>query len=174
MVPESAVMLLFPFSRDLLDFFGRQGEGENTQHVAQTLLLGAGGDGQHALVDAPAQQDLAGVDGVLLGQALDQAVHGSTLRLGDGRQRCVGRHADVLVLVVSEQVAVLQVRVELDLVDGRADFGGLEDRVQVRLEEVADADALGFAGREHLFHLRPALLEELVVAFREEGRVDQV
>jgi hypothetical protein len=59
-------------------------------------------------------------------------------------------------LVVGEQVGfLLEVWVEFDLVDRRTDFIFFENNVEVRLEEVRDADRLCLAGGQDVFHLRP-------------------
>lgn len=76
--------------------------------------------------------------------------------------------------MVREQVSVLEIRVELDLVDCRAHFGGLQDGIEVWLEVVADTDAFRFAAGGDLFHLRPFLLEHGLVALGPERLVDQV
>jgi hypothetical protein len=77
--------------------------------------------------------------------------------------------------VVGEQVGfVLEVRVEFDLVDRRTDFIFFENGVEVRLEEVRDADRLCLAGGEDVSHLRPFHLEVCGVAVGGKRGVDQV
>ena len=53
---------------------------------------------------------------------------------------------------------MLQVRVELQLVHGRLDFGGLQDCFDMRRVEVGHADALSKASLLELFHLSPGML----------------
>ena len=76
--------------------------------------------------------------------------------------------------MVGEQVAVLKIRVELDLVNCGAHFSRLQDGLQVRLEVVADADAFRLAAGGDLFHLRPCLLEQRLIIFRPKRLVDKV
>ena len=62
---------------------------------------------------------------------------------------------------------MLQVRVELDLIDGGRDGAGLEEDVEVVREVVADADGLGQALALQVLHLAPAgLVLGAVVAVR--------
>lgn len=51
-----------------------------------------------------------------------------------------------MLSVKVQKVAVLQIGVELDLVDGGRDLCRLEDGLDVLLEEVGDADGLGSTG----------------------------
>lgn len=78
--------------------------------------------------------------------------------------------------MIREQVPMLQVRVKLDLVDGRRHGGGRQDGIEVRRKVVADADAARLARRLDGFHLSPLGLQLLgvVAAVGEEGRVDKV
>lgn len=71
---------------------------------------------------------------------------------------------------------MLQVRVKFDLVDDRRLFCGFEDGVDVRLEEVGDANALCQALLFHFFHFNPGLLKSrfIFTAICEEGLVDEV
>lgn len=45
----------------------------------------------------------------------------------------------------------------LDLVDGRDDFGGLEEFLKTANVEIRDTDSLNFAGVEKLFHRSPGV-----------------
>lgn len=174
MIPEPSEMMFLAHARDLFDFLGGQLEGKHPQVIAQSLLLGAGGDGHNTLLNHPSQEYFAGTDRIFLGQRGQQRVKWSATGFGDGQERPVGCEFDVLVFVICHQVSVLQVRMELDLIDGWPNFGSLEDRLEVWLEEVADPDALRLPTCGHLFQLRPFLLELGIVTFGEERRVDQV
>lgn len=91
-----------------------------------------------------------------------------------------GRERGRMVLTVVEQPRlaavgdVLQVRVELDLVDGRLHHRRLQHRVEVLLDVVGHADRPGPARGPYRLHLGPLGLEDLGVAACEEGRVDKV
>lgn len=163
-------------ARDLLDFFGGQLEGKHPQIVAQSLLLGAGGDGHNVLLNYPSQENLARTDSVFLGQRGQQRVEWPAAGFDNGQERPVGCEFDVFVFVICHQISVLQVWMELDLIDSGPNFGSLEDRLEVWLEEVADTNTLRLPTRGHLFHLRPFLLELGVgiVTFGEERRMDQI
>lgn len=63
---------------------------------------------------------------------------------------------------------------ELDLVDGRSYLGRLQDGIEMRLQEVADPDALCLATGRHLFHLGPFLLQYCWVLICKERSVDEV
>ena len=79
-----------------LDLRRRQLERHGAQVIAEPLLLARRRDGHDVLVDAPAQADLAGVDGVFLRQLREDVVHGAAGRFGDGGLWAVGREGDVL------------------------------------------------------------------------------
>jgi hypothetical protein len=68
----------------------RQLERHGAQVIAEPLLLARRRDGHDVLLDAPPQQDLAGVDGVLFGQLGQDGVDGPAGALGDGRLGAVG------------------------------------------------------------------------------------
>lgn len=89
------------------------------------------------------------------------AVDRSPLGIRDGRQGPVCRRCYVLLAVVVEQIAVLEVRVILDLVDGGRDLGRLEDGLQMFLKKVGDSNGLGLAGFPEGFHLSPLGLQLL-------------
>lgn len=75
--------------------------------------------------------------------------------------------------VVLEQLLVLQVGVELDLVDGGRDAGGLEEPGELLGQVVRDADRAREAGLFEGLHLRPFGLVRFF-AVGEEGGVDEV
>ena len=74
----------------------RQLERHGAQVIAQPLLLARRRDRHDVLVDAPAQADLAGVDGVLLRQLREDVVDGAAGGFGHGGLGAVGREGDVL------------------------------------------------------------------------------
>lgn len=78
-----------------------------------------------------------------------------------------------MLLVEGDEIAVLQVRVIFDLVDGRHDLCCGEDGFQVGLQEVGDADGFRAAGSVDGFHVCPFLLQVLSCV-GEEGGVNQV
>jgi len=85
----------------LLDLRRRQLKCHGTQVVAEPLLFAGRCDRHDVLVDAPAQADLASVDGVFLRQLSEDVVHGSTGCFG---HRClwpVGGEGDALRTCVS-------------------------------------------------------------------------
>lgn len=83
-------------STHLLDLSGRQLKSHSAQVIAETLLLARRRDRHDVLIDAPAQADLAGVDGVLLRQLREDIVHGAAGGFGHGGLGTVGREGDVL------------------------------------------------------------------------------
>ena len=68
---------------------------------------------------------------------------------------------------------MLQIRVELDLVDGGLNLCRLEDGLEVLLEEVGNANGLCSAGLLDLLKVRPALLQ-LLLGVGEIWRVYEV
>ena len=83
-----------------LDLRRRQLERHGAQVIAEPLLLARRRDGHDVLVDAPAQADLAGVDGVFLRQLREDVVHGAAGGFGHGGLWAVGREGDVLYVCV--------------------------------------------------------------------------
>lgn len=81
--------------------------------------------------------------------------------------------AAYLLLVVLEEIHVLQVRVELDLINGWRHRRGFQNPVEVLGQVVRDADRLRQSLRLHLLHLLPlGLMVFLLVA--EKRRMDEV
>jgi len=78
-----------------------------------------------------------------------------------------------VLAVEVEQVAVLEVGMELDLVDSGLDLCSPEHDLEVLLEEVGHSDGPGTAGLLDGLEVGPLLLQ-LLVRVGEEGRVDQV
>lgn len=68
MIPETSDMMSISHARDLFNLFGCQFECEHPEVIAQSLLFGTGRDWDHILFDDPSQKDLAGIDGIFLGQ----------------------------------------------------------------------------------------------------------
>ena len=83
-----------------LDLRRRQLERHGAQVIAEPLLLARRRDGHDVLVDAPAQADLAGVDGVFLRQPGEHFVDGAAGCFGHGGLGAVGGEGDVLCLFV--------------------------------------------------------------------------
>ena len=79
-----------------LDLRRRQLERHGAQVIAEPLLLARRRDGHDVLVDAPAQADLAGVDGVFLRQPGEHFVDGAAGCFGHGGLGAVGGEGDVL------------------------------------------------------------------------------
>lgn len=84
------------------------------------------------------------------------------------------RNSDALLAVEVQQGSVLKIRVELNLVDGRRDFGRLQHHLEVLLPVVAHADAARPATLLDGLHLRPLDLQLLGLAIGKEGLMDQV
>lgn len=63
---------------------------------------------------------------------------------------------------------------EFNLIDRRADFGRLQDGIEMWLEEVADPNAFRLATSHNLFHLSPFPLELGIVSFRKEWLMDEI
>lgn len=167
-VPESSVVLLLSNIRNGLNFLGRELEARQLPQVPlKTLFIGTRGDGDDALVHDPAEGDISRADTVLLGQLGIRGVERARRGLGDCAQGAVGRDGNVVLAVELDQVAVLEVRVVLDLVDGGRDAGGLEDDLEVLLQKVGHANGPGLARVLDSLDLAPDLLELL-------GRVGQV
>jgi hypothetical protein len=78
-----------------------------------------------------------------------------------------------VLLVEIKKIAMLKVRVVLNLVDSRFDLGCLENRLKMHLQEVRNTNRLGLSRFLDLFQLRPALLKVLV-GLSKPGAVDQV
>lgn len=173
--PEGAVVFLVADDGDVGDLGGGQVEGGQVGQVAlQAGLAGAGGDGDDAAVDDPAQGDGAVGDCVLSGELGIRVVERAGAGADDGGQGRVGGDGDAAGLEEGDEVAVLEVGVELDLVDGGDDVGGLEDVLDVFLEEVGEADGAGAARGLDGLELGPAALDLLLVDALPVGRVDQV
>ena len=80
----------------LLDFRRRQLERHGAQVVAEPLLFARRRDRHNVLVDAPAQADLARVDGVLLREFGEDVVDGAAGSFGHGGLGAVGGEGDTL------------------------------------------------------------------------------
>lgn len=172
--PKGAEVLLVARLCNLLHLFGGELEGRHLGEISlQPLLVGAGSNGYDALVNGPAQADLGLGDAVLFRQPAPERRDGPILEARDGNQGPVCSDCDLVLVVEVEQVAVLQVRVELDLVDGRRDLGSPQDDLEMLLEEVGNADGLGFAGLLDGLHVGPFLLQDLIGAAVERD-VDEV
>jgi hypothetical protein len=76
-------------------------------------------------------------------------------------------------LVKVEKVAVLEIWVVLNLVDGRLDLCCLENGLKMHLQEVGDTNRFCFARLLDLLQLGPALLEVLI-GLGEPRTVDQI
>ena len=115
----------------LLNLLGRELECHGPQVVRKPLLFAARRDGNHILVDAPSQTDLAWAHGILLRETVQKVVGRSTLAFGYWSLWTVGGSGDTLLSVVLEQICVLQVRMELNLVDGGWDRAVFQNEVEV-------------------------------------------
>lgn len=139
----------------------------------QPLPLGAGGDGHQALVNAPPQSYLRLGYPILLSQLLPETIHGAALGVDNRSQGSVARDGNVFLPMIFDEVAMLEVRMELDGVDCGWHLGGFEDRFQVFLEEVGHAYGLGPAGCLDGLHIGPLLLKGLG-SLCWEGGMDEV
>lgn len=74
-------------------------------------------------------------------------------------QRREGRHVDAAALVPSDKLRLGEVRVQLELVDGRRDTAGREEFLDLPFAEVGDADVLDLARINQLLHGRPRVAE---------------
>lgn len=124
----------------------------------------------------PLQEDLFRSHLVLFGNRLERGIDGTVLEVRDRSERGVSGHNDPIVLAKLDELILLQVRVELDLVDGGLDLGRGEEFLQVVDLEVGDTDRLGDALGDEVFHGFPDVgdLEVLLADLVKEGRVDQV
>lgn len=75
----------------------RQLERHGAQVIAEPLLLARSRNRHDVLVNAPAQANLAGIDGVLLRQLCEDGVDGAAGGFGDGRLGPVSRERNALV-----------------------------------------------------------------------------
>lgn len=153
-------------------------EVEDVDVLGDAGALGGLGDDRAALLEPPAQQHLGGALAVRLGNAGDGRVRKDAPAVlavarvegdpSDGGPRLA---EDVVLVVEVEHGALLEVRVDLQLVDRRDDGGGVKQRGQVVDHEVADTDRpdltvgqellLGAVGGEGLVELgRQGLVQE--------------
>ena len=174
MVPKPSEMILPARLTNLLDLLRRQCKSDTPQHVTHPLLLAARRNSHNPLVQDPPQQDLARIDSVLLCELVEQRRKWSVNCFRNGNLRRIGGELDVLVFVVGYKIAVLEVRMILNLVDCRAGCGGLKGGVEVFSEVVAYADAFSFPACCDLLHGGPGSLEGLFVAFSVKGAVQEV
>ncbi|EGX93195.1 DNA double-strand break repair and VJ recombination XRCC4 [Cordyceps militaris CM01] len=175
--PKGPVVLLPAQRRHVLDLLGGELElGHELQHAAHPLGAARRRERHDALVETPAQADLGLADAVLLRQRRPRRVHGPAAGTDQRRQRAVRRDRDAVPPVKREQVhaVVLQVRVELNLVDGRHHLGRLEDRLQVLRQEVGHANRPGPARGLDRLHLGPFLLQRRAGALGEPRPVQQI
>jgi len=174
MRPEAPEILLLPQLIQLLDLPRAEFERHSPEVITKPLLLTTGRDRHDILIHTPTQQHLSLRNSILLRQRANVAVDGARRGFRDRRQRTVRRGRDAVLLVARQQVLALQVRVELDLVDGGRDFRRLHYRLDVFGQEVGDADALRQPGFADRFHLCPGFLQSGRAAVEDPGRVDQV
>ena len=78
-----------------------------------------------------------------------------------------------LLFMILQEIYVLQVRMELDLVDGWRDRRCFKNPIELLWQVVADANSLCKALALELFHLLPLLLV-LFFLLAEEGRMDKI
>ncbi len=167
-------MLCIAQPLNLVNLLQRQFERRGAQIIAQPRSLPARGNRHNPLIHAPPQTDLPLADIVLLRQLRHVLVDGPGLGLGDSGKGPVGGGGDVGGgVLVGEEIAVLEVRVVFDLVDGWRDRGRCEGGLEVRLQVVGYAYRLGFVGFLDGFHFRPGALE-VGGGFGEDGGVDEV
>lgn len=69
---------------------------------------------------------------------------------------------------------MLEVRMQLDLVNGRTCFGGLQHRLKVPTQKIGDTNRLGLARCRNLLHLSPFLLQFRLVSVGEERLVNEI
>lgn len=166
--------MLVSLRRDLLHLLLLQRElGQSLEVALQPLLLGAGCERDNSLVKDPSEADVRVGNAVLFRQPLVDGHHRATLNPGNRDQGTVRSNSDVVLLVEGDEVAVLEVRMVLDLVDRGRDLCRLEDGLEMLLEEVGDANGLCAAGSLDGLEVGPLLLQ-LLVAVGEEGAVDEV
>lgn len=161
-------------SRDLGNLLRCQLElGKPGQVALESLHLVARCERNDVLVNHPSQTDLRLCDTILLGQLGVETVDGTALGRHERGEGAVGGHSNVMLLVEGNEIAVLEIGVVLDLVDGGLDLGRLEDGFEVHLQEVGHADGLDTARLLELLELSPALLQVLV-GLGEPGTMDQI
>lgn len=167
-------MLLTSESGDLGNLLGCQLElGKPRQVALESLHLVARCERNDVLIDHPSETNLRLCDTILLGQLSVKTVDGTTLGRDERSEGAVGGYSNAVLLVEGNEIAVLEIGVVLDLVDGGLDLGRLEDGLKVHLQEVGHADGLDTARCLELLELSPALLQVLV-GLGEPRAVDQV
>lgn len=131
---------------------GEGGQIRVVQHEVEDVdVLGdaRGGDGLRdddvADLEVPAQHHLGGGPAVLGGELGDRRVLQQALALA---QRRPGLGRDAVPGVEGTGLRLLELRVQLDLVDGRDDGGLAQQPLQMGGLEVGDADRPGAAVRE--------------------------
>lgn len=99
MSPERTEVLFSTSVVDPLNLSRGKFEGHGAKVIAHALLLAAGGDYNHILVNTPSQKDLARVDGVLLRKTLEDVVERAwgALEYWGQRSVCLGCNALVSV-----------------------------------------------------------------------------
>src|SRR4051812_6478256 len=155
---------------DRRDLLGREREVEDVEVLADAVRLDRLGDRAESVLDVPAQDDLCGGLAVLGREMGDDRIGQRTTRLvGAGhvdqdaaeRRPCLGDDAELGVN--RAQRALLEVRVQLDLVDRRYHVGAVDQPAQVLRAEVRDAD-----------RARPAVGEERLGGLVRADRVVEV
>ena len=173
-LPESSEVLLGTKLRDLGNLILCQLKlGKFRQVALKSLNLVACSESNDVLVNNPSKTDLGLCHAVLLSQFCVKRVDRTALGCYNGSEWGVRRHGNVVLLVKIKKIAMLKVRVVLDLVDSRLDFGCLENGLKVHLQEVGNSNGLGLSRFLDPFQLRPALLKVLV-SLSKPGAVDQV
>lgn len=147
--------------------------GKPGQVALESLHLVARCERNDVLIDHPSQTNLRLCDTILLGQLGVKTVDGTTLGRHKRGEGAVGGYSNAVLLVEGNEIAVLEIGVVLDLVDGGLDLGRLEDGLEVHLQEVGHADGLDTTRRLELLKLSPSLLQVLV-SLSKPGTVDQV
>lgn len=143
------------------------------QVVLQPALIRARRERNQALIQDPPQPNLGLGNAILARQLRPHGVDGPALGPRQRKQRAVARNSNIVLLVERDQVAVLEIRVVLDLVNSGDHLGRLEDDLDVLLEEVGDADGLGLARGLDGLEVGPLLLQ-LLVRGGEPGPVEEV
>ena len=171
---KSSEVMLLAHVRDVLHLLGRQLDlGDLGQIACHALLIPAGGYSYHPLVDAPPQSNLRLGHAVLLCQLRPDRVNRPAFSVDDRSKGGIAGHGNVVLPMEINKVAMLKIRVVLDLIDGGLDGGNFKDCLEVFLEEIGYPDGSSSSRFLDLFQVFPPLLE-LFLGVREPWPVDEV
>lgn len=147
-------------------FRGAELEVEERGILGDTSGVNRLGNGDHADLQVPAQDDLRDGSAVFFRYGREHGITQKRTGLHEGTPR---GETDVAGAAVVVERLALQVRMKLDLVHGGDDFGLGQEFVEVRDHVVADADGFDAAGALEFFHGAP---RGLMLSF--DGPVEEI